>query len=138
VARRRSSPLAQVARQTADLSWAAPFVVAQRVGRIGVAGTKPSPSDALEFQRMFVEKAVAFQQSWFAMWTQAFVSQLQVVQTLLAAGISLASGRHHRASQQMAVGLSRTAASVVSAGIAPVRGKVVANARRLARRRARP
>lgn len=137
MARRRSSPLARVARQTADLSWAAPFVVAQRVGRIGAAGTKPSPSDALELQRMFVEKAVAFQQSWFAMWTQAFASQRQIVQTLQAAGVSLALGRHDRASQQVAAGLSRAAASVVSAGIQPVRGRAVANARRLARRRAR-
>ena len=87
---------------------------------------------------MFVEKAVAFQQSWLAMWTQAFASQIEIVQTLQAAGVSLVSGRHHRASQQVAVGLSRAAASIVSAGIEPVRGKAVVNARRLARKRARP
>ncbi len=135
--RRRTSPSVRVLRQTADLSWAAPIVIAERLVRMGTAGFWPGVSDRREVERMFTEKVSAFQQSCLAMWEQSLSLQMQVARMCLAPASLVATGRFTGASSRAAVDLSQATARVVSAGLEPVRSKARSNAKRLSRKRSR-
>lgn len=93
---------------------AAPYVVGHRLTRMAMAGNSPSARDRKEFARMGTEKALAFAESWQAMW--------------LAAA---------RANQAMALswwrGYWSAASRIMFAGIGPVHRRAVGNARRLRR-----
>jgi hypothetical protein len=124
--RRRNNPGQRLATQLGELAVAAPQVVAQRLLRMAVAGAQPSASDRREMQLMGNEKLLAFQQSWVAMWMQAWQSQAALTQALMAGTLKpWHSGR----------GATDAAARVLAAGVAPIHGKALANARRLARQR---
>lgn len=101
------------------LGTVVPQVVAQRMQRMAMAGPKPSARDRREFNRMVVEKQVAFAESWFAMWTEALHAQQRMAWSWLGIGSPM--------------GALDAWERVAARGIAPVRRKAVANARRLGR-----
>lgn len=120
MARRKSSP-ARLATDLAELSLAAPAVVAHRTARMAAAGLTPSQRDRDEFLRMGSEKVAAFYQSWSAMYAQAFAAQWQLAQAMSTGALG--------ASQA----LQKAMLSTLSAGLAPVHRKAVSNAKRLGR-----
>lgn len=115
-----------LATQLNELAVAAPQVVAQRMMQMATAGAQPSARDRREMRLMGDEKLLAFQQSWVAMWTQVWHSQTALAQGMLTGRLTAWNGGH---------GAADAAARVLSAGVAPIHGKAVANARRLARKR---
>ncbi|GAB3743811.1 hypothetical protein [Lysobacter olei] len=118
---RRKHPSQRLARQMTELAFAAPQVVAQRTSRMAVAGTLPTGRDHAEFVRMGTEKMHAFYQSWSAMWMAAWMAPFELAKaTTLAPASAFALA-------------SRSAMGVMSAGLAPVHRKAVANAKRLSR-----
>lgn len=111
--RNRNRPT-RLASQVAELSIAAPQVVAHRMGRIMKNGPHYSPADHKEFAGMVMEKQFAFVQSWWAMWAQALK-----IQHALWMG---------------ATPWSHAWMSVAEKGLKPVHAKAVSNARRLGRK----
>jgi hypothetical protein len=107
---RKSIPKAatRVGRRSANLGWAAPVVVHERLSRFARSAAAPTLADQLEFQRMFAEK-------WMAAWQSAW-----------GMGLAAWTGRPLSAS---------TWWRVWDAGLAPVETRAVANMRRLKRRR---
>src|ERR1700754_1451937 len=69
--------------RSAELGFAAPQVIAIRLGRMMMAGAQPSAADQAEFQRMFAEKASAFWRAGLAMSQQAFSVQQAMGWTML-------------------------------------------------------
>jgi hypothetical protein len=124
--RSRRHPGQHLATQLNELALAAPQVVAQRMMRMATAGAQPNARDRREMRLMGDEKLLAFQQSWVAMWTQVWHSQTALAQAMLSGRVTPWNGGH---------GAADAAARVLSAGVAPIHGKAVANARRLARKR---
>ena len=126
---------ASVARQHAELAWAAPQVIAHRTARMLAAGAMPNARDAAEFTRMFAEKAAAFSQAWLAGWSAMAWAPVKVSMELLRPGGVLARGG--------AVDLAPLARAwrgqgwgIAGAALAPVNSTAVANAGRLGRHRA--
>lgn len=103
---------AHPAAQWAQIAIAAPQVVAHRLTRMALAGPTPSARDRREFHLMGAEKSAAFVESWAAMWMQLWTAQ-----------------------QRLAFGWMQALAGVLGHGVAPVRRRAVANARRLRRSR---
>lgn len=124
MARQRSARTASA--QLLQLGLAAPQVMAHRIARMASAGPMPSARDRREFTGMMLEKQTAFAQAWMAMWVQALQVQQQWWLSCLA-GMPDAS----RAAARVQADWEQ----VLSHGIAPVRRRAVANARRLSRRR---
>lgn len=125
--KKRSTASTRSAVQLAELAWAAPQVVAHRLGRMAQAGPILSDRDRREFTGMVVEKQLAFAQAWAAMGAAA----LRWQQTFVLSLLSGASWGQHRSRAASA------AAQMAGSAIAPVHRKAVANARRLARTRVR-
>ncbi len=143
---RRAVQATSLSRQATELMLATPQVVAHRVSRMAAAGGAPSARDRREFHRMGAEKVEAFQESWAAMGSQAWATQLQWGASVASAwsawmrlgfnpwqpgaGLSMAraAGRNATQMQSMALG-------VAGKGLAPVHRRAVANAKRLAGRR---
>ncbi|MCH8179995.1 MAG: hypothetical protein IIA02_09475 [Proteobacteria bacterium] len=119
----------RLATQAIELSVAAPQVVAQRLTRMALAGLNPSTEHHDELVRMGSEKVQAFQESWLAMWAQAWQSQLALAESVARSSLDMLVGRDHPASVLMQV--PTEAAEVLSAGLAPLRDKAMDNARRL-------
>ena len=113
--RRNTHAPARLARQLTELAFAAPQVVAHRTAGIARAGNSPSPGDIAEIFRMSNEKVLAFYQSWGRMWLAAIGSYANFFKSYQSA---------------MTAGTK-----VLSAGVAPVHSKAVANARRLGGKR---
>ncbi|MEJ6022077.1 hypothetical protein [Ramlibacter sp. PS4R-6] len=111
---RRTHSSARLARQSTELALAAPQVVMHRMARMATAGASPSARDRAEFMQMGSEKVLAFYQSWARMWMSALSNYMAFTRSFASAA---AAGT-----------------SVLSAGLAPVHSKAVANARRLRRR----
>lgn len=122
-----------VARQNAELAWAAPQVIAHRTARMLAAGATPNARDTAEFTRMFAEKTTAFSQAWIASWAALAWAPYKVAMELLRTGSGLARGGtmdlepYWRAWRRQGWGIA-------GSGIAPVHRVAVANARRLNRR----
>lgn len=119
--------------QAIELSMAAPQVVAQRLTRMAMASINPSQNDHDELMLMGSEKLLAFQQSWVAMWNQAWHAQVALAESLTRGSLALASGgdAHDDHPAQLLMQMPAAAAKVLSAGLAPVHDKTMANARRL-------
>jgi hypothetical protein len=87
---------------------------------------------------MGAEKVAAFWQSWFAMGLSAWQ---QAWQPWAGAwgwpATPFAAGSRRRAGAAAVADASRAASRILAAGLAPVHGRAVANAKRLARRRSR-
>jgi len=125
----------RLARQAMELSLAAPHVVAHRMARMAVAGPAPSARDRQEFWRMGNEKVVAFQQSWMAMWMQAWQIQLQLARSFTMATTQALARGDAAAWAPLFDSATTGATSLLTAGLAPVHRRAVANSRRLARSR---
>jgi hypothetical protein len=121
--RRRSSPT--LAAQSAALAVAVPQVVAHRLTRLALAGPKPSARDRREFHRMGAEKISAFQESWYAMAAESWRIQMQVAQAFWFPWLAAGRGRPWQSGS--------AARAILGSGLAPVRRRAVANARRLQR-----
>jgi hypothetical protein len=116
-----------------ELSLATPHVVAQRVARMVAAGPVPSARDQQEFQRMGDEKIVAFQQSWMAMWVQAWQIQVEMLRAFTVAGAQALARGEVAAWVPLLDSASVGATRMLTAGLAPVHRSAVANSRRLAK-----
>lgn len=129
--RRRSKSLAA---QTFELGIAAPQVIAHRVARMAGAGLSPSARDRAEFHRMGIEKVAAINEAWTAMATQAFLENQKFALSCMQ---SLWFPWLHRAPTAKSVSRqwNRAAAGILGKGVAPVRRRAVANAKRLGRSR---
>lgn len=114
--RRRSSRKSRrLAAQTAQLAFAVPQVLAHRAMRM---------TDQRELTRMGVEKMFAFGESWNAMAMEAFLANQRLALSLMQSAWNPWA-------------FTEAAAGVMSKGMAPVRRRAVANAKRLRRTRRR-
>lgn len=126
---RRRNTRRTLARESLALATAVPEVVARRMLGIALAGSRPTRRDRAELHRMSAEKVAAFYESWHAMFLELFRVNVEIVLSLLgwpwsaAASKSILLGTHGR----------RASARVLAAGLAPVRRRAVANAKRLRR-----
>jgi hypothetical protein len=132
VATRRKRKSKSLAAQTFELGIAAPQVIAHRVARMASAGKALSAHDRAEFHRMGMEKIAAANEAWTAMATQAFLENqkfaLTFVQSLWFPWLR-ATPTVKSVSRQ----LNRAAVRILGKGMAPVRRRAVANAKRLRR-----
>jgi hypothetical protein len=101
---------------------------------MAAAGVSPGARDRDELFRMGAEKVTVFYQSWANMWWQGVRLQCELAQSLASSAPSLWAGKHVFGPWP---GKASTAAGarVLSAGLAPVHRKAVANSKRLSRRR---
>jgi hypothetical protein len=128
VLNRRTRHLQQ---QVAEMSWAVPQVVGERMTRMMLAGARPSARDQHEFQKMGAEKLAAFCESWQALGQQTLHAQQEMsvawMQSFTTWPTSLWPANHlTQAAQAAALG-------ILGAGLAPVHGRALSNARRLAK-----
>jgi hypothetical protein len=131
MARRRRSK--SLAAQTVALGMAAPQVIAHRMARMAAAGTSPSARDRAEFHRMGIEKIAAASEAWTAMATQAVLENQKIALNFMQ---SLWFPWMRATPKSFSRQLHRAGANILGEGMAPVRRRAVANARRL--RRIRP
>jgi hypothetical protein len=129
---------ARLGQQASELMLAAPQVVAHRLGRMAVAGARPSAKDRREFQRMGAEKLAAFGEAWQAMLIQMMKSNVQMTAAWLQGGWSAPSSRRSvpapaPALHRIAVEWQLAALELLGQGMRPVHRRAVANARRLGR-----
>jgi hypothetical protein len=121
-----------IARESYALALAIPEVVAHRVVRMWIAGGTPSRRDRAELHRMSAEKVAAFYESWNAMVLEMFRANIQFALSSMwwpwAAATSKRLPSHFSAHGQ------RAFAAIFGAGLAPIRRRAVANAKRLRRR----
>jgi hypothetical protein len=99
---------------------AAPQVMAYRLTRLALAGLSPSARDRKEFVRMGVEKVAAFYESWTAMYLALLRANLNLALSPFWVWWSPARGQ-------------RTGLTILNRGLAPIRRRAGANARRLRR-----
>src|SRR5215471_4094285 len=119
---RHSRSSARLATQAFELSMAAPQVIVHRITRLAFAGLSPSARDRREFHRMGAEKVAAFYESWNAMYL-----------ALLRANLNLALSPFQLWWSPMRS--QRTGLAILGHGLAPIRRRAAANARRLRRER---
>jgi hypothetical protein len=132
MATRRYRKTKSLAAQAIELGFAAPQVIALRMARMASAGASPSARDRKEFHRMGTEKLMAFNEAWSAMAGQAFRENqklaLSFMQSLWFPWIRPTSSRKAASRRLTAAGLG-----ILGKGMAPVRRRAVANAKRLGR-----
>jgi hypothetical protein len=109
--------------QTFELGVAAPQVIAHRLARMMIAGGSPSARDRAEFHRMGVEKVAATAEAWNAMAVQAMVENQKLALSFMQSF--------------WLPQFSNAALRIVGKGMAPIRRRAVANAKRLRRFRRR-
>ena len=108
--------------KAAELSLAAPQVVAIRTARMLAAGANPSARDRREFERMGTEKVLAFWESMSAMGLEMAKAQQQY---------ALAAMRQWWAPWMGPWSAAASATKVLERGLGPVHKRASANARRL-------
>jgi hypothetical protein len=125
--RRRSTTLAS---QALELGIAVPQVIAHRMARMALASASPSARDRAEFELMGAEKIAAASEAWTAMAAQAVVENqklaLRLMQSLWLPGIHPGMTPHAISTQ-----MSQAAIGILGKGMAPIRRRAVANAKRL-------
>ena len=122
----------RVLRQTSDLAIAAPLVVAHRLTRMMTAGANPGARDRRDFQRMGEEKVAAFGESWNAMAWQMLRSNQTLALSLMAPWWRMRFDDWSMLFRPIQAWQSASI-NVLGKGIAPVRRRAVANARRLSK-----
>jgi len=131
---------ARIGTQASELMLAAPQVVAHRLGRMALAGHRPSARDQREFHRMGAEKLAAFGEAWQAMTLQMLKSNQQLAASMMRSwwpSSALRSGSGSAPLSQAAAQWQHAALDVLGQGIRPVHRRAVANAKRLSRKRTR-
>jgi hypothetical protein len=111
---------------------AAPLVIAHRVARMASAGTSLSARDRKEFHRMGIEKITAANEAWTAMATQAFLENQKIALRFMQS-LWLPPMRPTPTARSVSRELNRATARTLGKGLAPVRRRAVANAKRLGR-----
>ncbi|MCY7353745.1 MAG: hypothetical protein LH470_01425 [Lysobacter sp.] len=139
--RKTQRQAARLGQQMTEMMIAAPQVVAHRTTRILMAGHTPGARDSREFQAMGGEKLAAFSESWQAMASQAIISQIQLATTLTQMAFKQSSlwwtpfgasrGMSTADMTQLGHQMQSAALQIASKGMAPVRKRAVANAKRL-------
>lgn len=132
----RHRGLPSLAFKMAELSFAVPQVVAHRMTRMALSGSRPSVRDRREFERMVTEKGVACADAWTAMAVQAARSNQAIAASLFRSFLSVSRGGTAY-SATAATQLHKAALGVLSKGLSPVHRTAVSNARRLRRTRLR-
>jgi len=132
-------------QEMTEMMLAAPQVVAHRTTRMLMAGNTPNASDSREFKAMGDEKITAFAESWQAMASQAMTSQMQLATTLTQMAFKQSSawwspfgasrGMSTADMTQLGHQMQSAAMQIASKGMAPVRKRAVANAKRLKKAR---
>lgn len=118
----------QLARQAAELSFAAPQVIAHRVSRMATAGVNPSKADRKEFTMMGAEKVAAFYESWQAMGWQMLQAQQQLwMKTFMNPMMWWQPWNNKALGNQM----QSSMLDIMGKGLFPVHNRAVGNARRL-------
>jgi hypothetical protein len=112
--------------KAAELSIAAPQVVALRAARMLAAGANPSARDRREFERMGTEKVLAFWESMNAMGLEMAKAQQQY---------ALQAMRHWWSPWLSPWSAAASATRILEKGLGPVHRRASANARRLRRLR---
>ena len=131
-----------------EIAVAAPEVVAHRTARMAQSGPTRSSADRRELARMTQEKFEAFGESASAMAAEIFKANLALWPSVLRAGWTLPSamwiptaraGSRRSASRSALAAaavpriVSSAASRVLAKGLAPVRRRATANAKRLRR-----
>jgi hypothetical protein len=100
--------------------------------RMMSAGARTSAPDRREFQRMRTEKTAAFTESWVAMYLAAFRINQEIALSMLRLWWNpwLAGAP---SSLQYLKRMQNATVDIATKGIAPIRKRAVANARRLKR-----
>lgn len=127
---------ARLHRQTSELMLAAPQVVAHRLGRMAVAGPRPSAKDQREFHRMGAEKLAAFGEAWQAMTLQMLKSNQHLAASMMRSwwpALTSRGGAKPAPATQAAAAWQHAALDILGQGIRPVHRRAVANAKRLGR-----
>jgi hypothetical protein len=143
---RRTTPRKanRLAMQSLELAFAVPQVIAHRSARMLAAGARPTIDDQQEIFRMGSEKFEAFTEAWTAMSLQAVNANQRLMLAMLRSWwtpwIRLpfsplsVTRRSTRAAQRR---LQHAGIGLLSAAVAPVHRRAIANAKRLQRRRSR-
>ncbi len=124
---RRSRSLASL---TTDLAFAAPQVVAYRMGRMAMAGASPSKRDRDEFKLMSDEKVAAFQESGVAMATQAMQVQQQIAMQMMQA-FWFPLTHQQPTLRSVERQWSNAFIGILGKGLEPISRRAVANVKRL-------
>lgn len=132
MATRRSRKFPSLAAESLKLGVAVPQVIAHRLTRMALAGGSPSARDRAELQRMGLEKILAANEAWNAMAVQALLENQKLALSFMQS-FWFPWLRRASASTQW----RNAAAGVLGKGIAPIRRRAVANARRLGRTKLR-
>lgn len=128
----------QLARQTAELGFAAPQVVALRLARMAQAGLRPSEADQREFVRMGAEKVAAFLESWQAMgWYALQLQQQWLHHWSMPATNPWLWWQPLAETATLPQQWQHAVLDMADRGLQPVRRRAVANARRLGSSRPR-
>jgi hypothetical protein len=132
---RRSPRSSSAAGKLAELSLAAPQVVAHRLTRMALAGPVLSSRDRKEFTGMVHEKQLAFSQGLMGAWLEvARVNQAMLLSAMTSLWTPKSPlARARTSARQMNSGMN----TVADKFLAPVHRKAVSNARRLAKTRLR-
>jgi hypothetical protein len=124
-----------IAKQSAEMAFAVPQVIAHRLTRMALAGPVLSSRDQKEFQNMVAEKQAAFTQAWSAMAAESIRVNQAMAMSMFGAFLNPFS--RGKSSSKIATDLQTAAMGVFSKGLAPVHKKAVSNAKRLAKTKLR-
>jgi hypothetical protein len=123
-----------IAVKSAELALAVPQVIVHRTARMTAAGLAPTRRDRIEFARMHAEKAAAFFESWNALtwhgWRANHAFAASLVRALWTTGVVPSASMVAATSR-----LHREGVGIVHKALEPVHRRVMANARRLSKRR---
>ena len=122
-----------IARESAALAFAVPEVIAHRSLRLWLSGNAPSPRDRAELYRMSAEKIAAFHESWNAMFLELLRANVELALSSMWWPWSAAMSK--RLPSRLSAHGQRALGAMIGAGLAPVRRRAVANAKRLRRAR---
>ena len=138
-ATRRSNPSATLGLKMMEVMIASPFVIANRMSRMAVAGVTPTAKDKAEFALMNDEKSEAFVESWRAMAATALGIQQRFARNAMMAAwnpttyLDLAAGRMPRSMRASLSTAGTDAIAISLAGLQPVHKRATGNAKRLTR-----
>jgi hypothetical protein len=119
-----------------ELALSVPQVVAHRVARMTMAGSKLSDRDRKEFQMMVNEKHAVFVQAWSDMAMHTFRANQAFSASVLRFYFTPFSWTKPSAASAAAQA-QNAAIGVLGKGLAPIHRKAVSNARRLAKTKLR-
>ncbi|MBF5007403.1 polyhydroxyalkanoate granule-associated phasin [Diaphorobacter caeni] len=121
----RPSRTRSTGRQLAELSVAAPQVIAHRVTRMALSSpTHLSKRDQKEFTGMVAEKQIAFAQSWWTLCMEMGKMQQSLFWSWMRGPMAL-SGQLSR--------MPKTLERISAKSVAPIHRKAVQNSKRLSR-----